>query len=496
VATAEIRQSGTTYYSLPTAYYSFLFEYTSNVGEGGIVNFQDTASGFKAALHLSSSGKLLVYGSTAFLGTGTTTLNPNQVYTISAKIGTGPNAAWEIRINGVVELSGTANLGANPNGSLNLGGNSPYTDTYYYDDVAINSQGYAGAPPTGTVQFVVDGSNFGAPVPLVGGSATSASTSTLSVGSHTVTANYSGDSTYAPSSGTLAGGQSITSQQSGVVNVVNFETGDFSQTATHTNGAIVTSPALDGTYSLQLQRNNTVATAEIRQSGTTYYNLSTAYYSFLFEYTSNSGEGGIVNFQDTASGFKAALHLSSSGKLLVYGSSAFLGMGTTTLNPNQVYTLSAKIGTGPNAAWEIRINGVVELSGTANLGANPNGSLNLGGNSPYTDTYYYDDVAINSLGYPSGGGSAAAAPLLDRAAAAPPNAAPALAVNSSPSGVAGSSNAATAAAALLPMTADTTVTASAQPTTHTSSSAMSRGVIDAWFASWDGSLIHEALRVA
>src|SRR5581483_9410683 len=53
------------------------------------------------------------------------------------------------------------------------------------------------ATPTGTVQFVLDGSNFGAPVPLVNGSAVRASISTLSVGDHTVAAIYSGDPAFA-----------------------------------------------------------------------------------------------------------------------------------------------------------------------------------------------------------------------------------------------------------------------------------------------------------
>ncbi len=48
--------------------------------------------------------------------------------------------------------------------------------------------------PTGTVQFIVDGNNFGAPVPLAAGAATSQSTSNLSTGNHTVGAVYSGDS--------------------------------------------------------------------------------------------------------------------------------------------------------------------------------------------------------------------------------------------------------------------------------------------------------------
>ncbi|MCL2542885.1 MAG: Ig-like domain repeat protein [Nocardioidaceae bacterium] len=53
-----------------------------------------------------------------------------------------------------------------------------------------------GGVPTGTVQFTVDGSSFGSPVSLAGGSATSGSTSTLYTGAHTVGAVYSGDSDY------------------------------------------------------------------------------------------------------------------------------------------------------------------------------------------------------------------------------------------------------------------------------------------------------------
>jgi hypothetical protein len=631
VANAEIRQSGATYYNLPTAYYRFLFEYTSNPGEGGIVNFQDTSSGFKAALHLSSTGKLLFYDSSGnLIATGTTTLVSGQVYAISAMIGTGSTAAWQIEINGTVEMSGSGNLGSNNNGSLKLGGNGAYTATYYYDDVAINSQAYPGPVPTGTVQFLVDGTASGSPVPLSDGTATSTPTSSLAAGTYTVTASYSGDNTYAASTGMLTGGQTIKGQPAtssttatssanpvvygqtvtftatvaasgsgtptgtvtffdgstslgqgtlsgsagsstatfstaslsagthtitasysgdstfagssgsftqtvsqantstalvasvnpsavgqtvtftatisasgqgsaptgtvqwlvdntkqgspvpvstsggvttatlslatlssgthtitasysgdtnyltssgsltqtvtasigtsttttvsssanpqtagqpvswtatvtanGSVNFVNFETGDFSQTASHVGGTIVTSPALSGTYSLQLQRNNSVANVEIRQSGTTYYNLPTAYYRFLFEYTSNPGEGGIVNFQDTSSGFKAALHLSSTDKLLFYDSTGtLLATGTTNLVSGQVYAISAMIGTGSTAAWQIEINGAVEMSGSGNLGSNNNGSLKLGGNGAYTATYYYDDVAINSQAYP------------------------------------------------------------------------------------------------
>jgi len=185
------------------------------------------------------------------------------------------------------------------------------------------------------------------------------------------------------------------------VNLVTFETGDFSQCAAQTNAAIVTSPALDGTYSVQLNRNNSIANVEIRKNGTTYYNLPTAYYRFLFEYTSNPAEGGIVNFQDTASGFKCALHLSAANQLMFYDNAGTLqATGTTVLSSGKIYTIDAKIGTGSSAPWEVRINSVVEMSGTANLGTNNNGSIKLGGNVSYTDTYYYDDVAIDAQAYP------------------------------------------------------------------------------------------------
>ena len=68
-----------------------------------------------------------------------------------------------------------------------------------------------GTASGGTVQFQVDGANFGAPVTLSGGAATSSSTSTLSTGTHPVTAIYSGSgsSSFQPSTGTLAGGQVV-----------------------------------------------------------------------------------------------------------------------------------------------------------------------------------------------------------------------------------------------------------------------------------------------
>ena len=64
----------------------------------------------------------------------------------------------------------------------------------------LRGDSQSGAPglptPTGTVQFLVDGNTLGSPVNLVNGVADSTSLSTLAAGQHTITASYSGDSTY------------------------------------------------------------------------------------------------------------------------------------------------------------------------------------------------------------------------------------------------------------------------------------------------------------
>jgi hypothetical protein len=56
---------------------------------------------------------------------------------------------------------------------------------------------------TGTVQFQIDGKNFGSAAGVSGGKATSGSTTSLTAGNHNISAVYSGDTTYAGNTDSL-----------------------------------------------------------------------------------------------------------------------------------------------------------------------------------------------------------------------------------------------------------------------------------------------------
>jgi CSLREA domain-containing protein len=84
----------------------------------------------------------------------------------------------------------------------------------YGDAVTFNSSvtSSASGKPTGTMQFKDNGGNIGGPIPLNSNGIASVTVSTLSPGTHTITAVYSGDQNFGASTGTLTNGQTINAQ--------------------------------------------------------------------------------------------------------------------------------------------------------------------------------------------------------------------------------------------------------------------------------------------
>lgn len=95
--------------------------------------------------------------------------------------------------------------------------------------------------PTGAVQFKDGSSNMGAPVTLSGGSA-SITTASVSGGTHTITATYSGDANFADSAGTLPT-QTVNQASSTIAVVSNGNPSVFGQSVAFTANISTTGPA-------------------------------------------------------------------------------------------------------------------------------------------------------------------------------------------------------------------------------------------------------------
>jgi Bacterial Ig-like domain (group 3)/Calx-beta domain len=117
----------------------------------------------------------------------------------------------------------------------------------------------SGSNPTGTVQFKDNGNNLGAPLTLNGSGIAQLPTSALTVGTHTITADYIGDGNFLASTSTLAGGQVVRPQPTLSINDVSVVEGD-SGTQTM-NFTVTLSAASNLTVSAQFATADGTATA-------------------------------------------------------------------------------------------------------------------------------------------------------------------------------------------------------------------------------------------
>ena len=174
-------------------------------------------------------------------GAGTTSYTLTVPFTTTSTTVT-PTVAQSgatVKVNGQTVTSGTAsssislNLGSNAINSVVTALDGTTTKTYtvtvtrsqavsttavassvnpsnFNQQVTFTATVSGGSgTPTGTVQFKDNGTNLGSAVTLNGSGVGTTATSSLSIGTHTITAAYSGDSTYQTSTGTLSGGQVV-----------------------------------------------------------------------------------------------------------------------------------------------------------------------------------------------------------------------------------------------------------------------------------------------
>jgi hypothetical protein len=258
-------------------------------------------------------------------------------------------------------------------------------DPSTYGQAVSFTANVTGSSPTGTVQFNVDGSAFGSPVTLASGSATSGSISTLTQGTHTVTAVYSGDGNNQGSTGMLSGGQVVNQATAGTVVTSNLNPSSYGQSVTFT-------ATISGEYGLLKNRKKGPKAEDV--SGTVQWSANTG----CGTTTVTTGNPGIATCTTsslpvgtdtiTATYSGDSNHGGSTGTLS--GGQQVLSGSSTAINVTSVSPASEDYGQDQ----QITITAV--LSWTGNGVAPTASDVTINGNGP-SGTY-----GATSCGAPSG----------------------------------------------------------------------------------------------
>ena len=226
---------------------------------------------------------------------------------------------------------------------------SPATSTVGFGSAATVTATVAGGPsvvgvnPTGSVQFLVDGSNSGAPVALTGTTAAFTTPTNLASGIHSITAVFTPDTTAAANgfvSSTSTGVSVTVNKTTPTVTVSDNTTGTQNAGAATTLTATITPSSLAGTVTFTAG-GTTLGTATVSAGTASYvWNISPGQATGATTISAQFTPTDIVNVSTPAAATEtftvaAALGINTSGTVTVV-----LPTGTLTLTAPAAMTLT------------------------------------------------------------------------------------------------------------------------------------------------------------
>jgi hypothetical protein len=225
--------------------------------------------------------------------------------------------------------------------------------------------------PTGTVQFQIDGGNVGSPVTVStsgGGTIAIFSIATLAVGNHTIIASYSGDGTFASSSGALTGGQTINKAATSVIVRSTASASVSGQTVTFTATISVPLPGAGtptGTVQFQIDDSNVGSPVAVSTSaGVTTASFSIAAqavgtHTLTASYSGSSNfAGGSASMTQTVNKASTSIVITSSASPSVFGQTVTFTATISVLAPGSG-TPSGTVGfqiDGSNSGNPVSVN--------------------------------------------------------------------------------------------------------------------------------------------
>lgn len=200
----------------------------------------------------------------------------------------------------------------------------------------------------------------------------------------------------------------------GILNFVSWETGGTEEVQSQTGTAATQNTTVNtGTYALRTNPTGTAVgnhrIAGLRADGRAdnALGVSTLYTKFDFRVATApaSAEEDFYAVLDTGASFKCVFRLNSARQIVAYNNAGGLvATGSTALALNSWYRLEFRTSTGSGStSYEVKIDGVTELSGTMDQLTNAHGSIRLGkaadqnGNSV---SYFFDNCVLSDSAFP------------------------------------------------------------------------------------------------
>lgn len=191
--------------------------------------------------------------------------------------------------------------------------------------------------------------------------------------------------------------------------------GQLEGTSTAGTVSAVTSPVKSGVYAMRANPTTT-GTGLVTHGGYLYpeatpivWDKADIWMQFWFRADTlpGSNDEPICNVITAAAAQKLEVRITSGGLLRAYNSAGtLLATGATVLATATWYRIGVRCGTSATVgAWEVTINDVSEISGTANTSATNSGAVQLGkvaNRNGQTVDFFYDNLVIDDAGYALG----------------------------------------------------------------------------------------------
>lgn len=200
------------------------------------------------------------------------------------------------------------------------------------------------------------------------------------------------------------------------INMSGWELGDTRESsATSGNVSVQATTKRTGGYALQSNPTTTAVgyhefVGLSTAGATSNPNIATAYVRFYFRagtLPAANDEEIFVQRDTTNANNKLHVRINSAGNLVVYNqANTLVATGATALSTGTWYRIEVKSGNGTSAAYEVKIDGASELSGTTDQNATNCGAVRLGkvaNRNSQTVNFYYDDFHYDDTAYPGSG---------------------------------------------------------------------------------------------